>query len=85
LRFRRQHPIGRFIADFYCPEHRLIIEVDGGVHIAQRERDEARTEWLEARGYRVMRFTNQEVYHQLPAVLKAIYEACSSPGPEEED
>jgi len=84
LRFRRQHPTDRFIVDFYCAEHRLVVEIDGDVHAAQTEYDEARTEWLEARGYRVIRFTNQEVRHQLPAVLEAIYTACSGPIPDEE-
>jgi very-short-patch-repair endonuclease len=84
LRFRRQHPIDRFIVDFYCAEHRLAVEIDGDVHAAQTEYDKARTEWLEARGCRVIRFTNQEVRQQLPAVLEAIYTACSGPIPDEE-
>jgi very-short-patch-repair endonuclease len=78
LRFRRQHPIDRFIVDFYCPEHRLVIEIDGAVHTTQVEYDEVRTEWLEARGYRVLRFTNQEVRHRLDNVLEAIRVACES-------
>ena len=72
LRFRRQHPIGRFIVDFCCVEHRLVIEIDGEAHAAQIEYDEVRSEWLEARGYRVLRFTNQEVHHQLARVLEVI-------------
>lgn len=78
LRFRRQHPIDRFIVDFYCPEYRLVIEIDGAVHTTQAEYDEVRTEWLEARGYRVLRFTNQEVRHRLDNVLEAIRVACES-------
>ena len=51
LKFRRQHPVGRFVLDFYCPSHKLVVEVDGGVHDAQQDRDAARTEALEAHGY----------------------------------
>lgn len=83
LRFRRQHPIDRVITDFYCAEHRLVVEIDGDVHAAQTEYDEARTEWLEERGYRVLRFTNREVQRQLANVLEAIYKASGSPAPDE--
>jgi very-short-patch-repair endonuclease len=72
LRFRRQHPVGRFILDFYCPSHRLVVEVDGGVHDAQQERDAARTQALETHGYRVLRFRNDEVLHDLPSVVSRI-------------
>jgi very-short-patch-repair endonuclease len=78
-RFRRQHPIGRFIVDFYCPEHRLIVEVDGDVHVTQAGYDEARTALLEEQGYRVIRFTNQQVYQQMSAVLETIHTACNYP------
>jgi len=47
LKFRRQHPVGRFVADFYCAQHRLIVELDGAVHQRQREYDDLRTEELE--------------------------------------
>src|SRR4051794_22135472 len=60
-KFRRQHPIGRFIADFYCAEARLVIELDGESHAAQQEYDAIRTAYLQAQGYRVIRFTNQAV------------------------
>ena len=83
LRFRHQHPIDRFIVDFYCAEQRLVIEIDGGVHAAQTDYDEVRSEWLEARGYRVLRFTNQQVFGQLPALLEAICRACSLPAPDD--
>ena len=76
FKFRRQHPIERFIVDFYCAQHRLAVEIDGDVHAEQREYDAARTEWLEARGYRVIRFTNDQVFRQLPAVLETILAAC---------
>ncbi|GIK39827.1 MAG: endonuclease [Chloroflexota bacterium] len=74
--FRRQHPIGNFIVDFYCAESRLIIEVDGDVHTFQEVYDASRTEWLEGHGYRVIRFTNTEIFHQLEAVLEHILTFC---------
>ena len=75
LHFRRQHPIGRYIVDFYCAAHRLIIEVDGESHNYQAEYDEVRTEWLESQRYRVLRFTNSDVRHRLRGVLLTIQEA----------
>ena len=60
-RFRRQVPIDPYIADFVCFSHRLIIEVDGGQHARQSERDRRRTRWLEGQGFRVLRFWNNEV------------------------
>jgi len=72
LHFRRQHPVGRFIADFYCARHKLIIEVDGPVHDDQVEYDEIRSEWLESQGYHVMRFTNDEILRDLDGVVATI-------------
>ena len=72
LKFRRQHPLGRFIADFYCAEHRLVIELDGGVHLARREYDQARTNALQNYGYRVLRFSNDAVLQCLDEVLATI-------------
>ena len=74
LKFRRQHPIGRFVADFYCHSQRLIIEIDGDVH--DKERDAARSEYLEDRGYRIIRFRNEEVLDNMDRVLSAIRSAC---------
>ena len=76
LKFRRQHPLGRFIVDFYCPSRTLAVELDGHSHAEQEDYDRARTEWLESQGNRVIRFTNREVQESLPAVLEAIEEAC---------
>ena len=76
LKFRRQHPIGRLIVDFCCARHRLVIEIDGDSHSGQEEYDRVRTVWLEDRGYRVIRFTNREVEHQLEAVLTEIAREC---------
>ena len=76
LKFRRQHPIGRFIVDFCCVSHKLVIEIDGDSHASQQEYDEDRTTWLEDRGYRVIRFTNREVTLQIVAVLEEIARKC---------
>lgn len=71
-KFRCQHPIESFIVDFYCPQHRLIIEVDGEIHDQQREYDAARTERLHQLGYRVIRFQNREILSNLSQVLQKI-------------
>jgi very-short-patch-repair endonuclease len=78
LRFRSQHPIESFIVDFYCPQHRLIVELDGDIYNQQVEYDAARTEKLNQLGYRVIRFRNQEVLSHLPLVLLQIVEAIDS-------
>ena len=80
LGFRRQHSLDWFVADFYCAEERLVIEVDGGGHDAQQEQDAWREANLGALSLRVLRFRNEEVLHALPAVLGKIAEAvrCSS-------
>ena len=77
LKFRRQHPVGRFVLDFYCPSIKLVVEVDGGIHDSQLERDAARTRALEAYGHQVLRFTNDEVMRNLPSVLQRISAAAS--------
>jgi very-short-patch-repair endonuclease len=78
LKFRCQHPVESFIVDFYCPQHRLVIELDGGVHDQQVEYDADRTESLNHLGYRVMRFCNQEVISNLSQVLQQIAAAIES-------
>ena len=72
MRFRRQHPVGRFVLDFYCPIAKLVVELDGGIHDGQQERDAARSTELNAGGYRVIRFRNEEILGDLPAVLRRI-------------
>lgn len=78
-KIRRQHLIGHFIADFYCAQAKLVIEIDGDSHTEpdQAEYDAARTVWLEERGYRVLRFQNTEVHQNLEAVLEALQRACA--------
>ncbi|HRJ43323.1 MAG: endonuclease domain-containing protein [Caldilineaceae bacterium] len=78
LKIRRQHPIGRFIADFYCHEARLVIEIDGGIHDSQAGRDAARTEYLEQRGFRVLRIRNEAITANIEQVLAEIVAVCRS-------
>ena len=77
LKFRRQHPVGRFIADFYCPERRPVVELDGEIHRNQQEYDEVRTETFQDYGYRVLRFPNQMVLQHMEKVLEAIVAAVA--------
>jgi very-short-patch-repair endonuclease len=74
FRFRRQHPIGPYIVDFFCPEAKLIVEVDGGQHNVDEEKDERRTRWLEERGYRVIRFWNNDALSNTDAAVLAVLE-----------
>ncbi|MCK8601984.1 endonuclease domain-containing protein [Desulfoferrobacter suflitae] len=71
-KFRRQHPIGPFVADFVCLECGLIVELDGGQHSVQVEKDEARTKYLESNGFKVVRFWNNQVLGEIEAVLTVI-------------
>jgi len=82
-KFRRQQPLGPYIVDFVCLEKRLIIEVDGGQHNEQIGYDAKRSAWLEAQGFRVLRFWNHEVLQQIEAVKETIARAlgCFDPPP----
>ena len=79
-KFRRQHPLGRYIADYYCQDARLAIELEGGVHdyVARAEYDAIRQEELEQRSVKVLRIKNAEVINDLPATLKRIVEVLKS-------
>lgn len=79
LKFRRQHPLDGFVLDFFCPEARLCVELDGEIHDLQLERDAARTVQLEARGLRVIRFRNEEVENEMDSVLRRIARAAARP------
>lgn len=74
--FKRQHIIGCFIADFVCLTSNLIVELDGGYHSLPEQQisDEERTTWLESQGFKVMRFTNEEVIGDINSVLQKIKE-----------
>ena len=81
VKFRRQHPLGIYIADFYCHQHKIVIELDGSIHDlpeialadAQRQRD------IENNGIKVLRFKNEEIFNQLEKVLNTIHQAISPP------
>jgi very-short-patch-repair endonuclease len=84
FRFRRQVPIGRYVADFACLSARLVVEVDGGQHAERLDYDGERTEWLEARGFRVLRFWNNDVLGNTEGVIEQILaelHAAPHPGP----
>ena len=76
-RFRRQHPIGSFIVDFYCPLKKLVIEIDGPIHTYQKVYDETREEVLKDMGCKVLGFTNQQVETNLQAILQEIFKTLS--------
>jgi lipoate-protein ligase B/very-short-patch-repair endonuclease len=73
VKFRRQHPIGRYILDFYADEVKLAVELDGGQHADRIEHDDERTRWLNARGIEVLRVWNSEVFTNLEGVLDTIF------------
>jgi cyclase len=80
-KFRRQHPLGNYIADFYCHQHKLVIEVDGSIHQLPEiiQNDLEKQAFLQQEGLRVIRFTNNEIFNQLDKVLNSINMQISSP------
>jgi very-short-patch-repair endonuclease len=84
MKFRRQYAFGPYVLDFYCPAQRLAIEVDGSGHLSHQGLidDGQRTEYLEKRGVRVIRFTNTEVLAELGAVLDIVLKAATHPSPQ---
>ncbi len=79
VKFRRQQPLGPYVADFVCLEKKLVIELDGGQHGQPdaKRRDEQREEWLQKEGFRVLRFWNNEVTENLEGVVESIRAACN--------
>jgi very-short-patch-repair endonuclease len=75
LKIRRQVPLGRYVVDFMCPRHRLIIEADGPHH-EDSVHDQRRDAWLISQGFRVMRFSNKEIQDFHDIVLSGILKAC---------
>ena len=71
-KFRRQAPVGKYIVDFLCYRPRLVVELDGGQHQEQADYDNERTRWLESRGFKVIRFWNNQVLEEAEAVEEAI-------------
>ncbi len=76
LKFRRQVPLGDFVADFVCADHALVVELDGGQHASSEARDGRRTARLGARGWRVIRFWNNDINENIEGVLTVIASAC---------
>ena len=82
VKFRRQEPIDNYIVDFVCFENRLIIEVDGGQHAIEKEKDFERGSYLKKNGFRILRFWNNEVFTNIDGVLDIIRVNClKSPSP----
>lgn len=74
FKFRRQHPINRYVLDFYCHEKRLSVELDGGYHLTKEQtlKDKERTEYLNSVGITEFRFTNSDVLQDIETVIKKI-------------
>lgn len=79
MKFRRQHSIGPYVADFYCHGAKLVVEVDGMSHDDKIRQDAARTAYIESEGLRILRVTNEDVMHDLDAVTRKIAELCGVP------
>jgi 5-methyltetrahydrofolate--homocysteine methyltransferase/ATP-dependent helicase HrpA len=73
--FRRQHPYGIYVLDFFCFESNLVIEIDGLIHLRHRDYDNERTKYLESSGLKVIRFTNTEIEDKIEWVLEVIMKA----------
>ena len=80
FKFRRQHPIGKYIVDFINLERKIVIEVDGGQHL-ENKKDKLRDKWLEEQGYEVLRFWDNKVLTNIEGVLEVIREKLLSPSP----
>jgi len=78
-KFRRQHNIGQYIADFYCHEAKLVVEVDGEIHQTQQERDRDRNLWMQSNGLTVLRFSNQAIFNNLEETLQTISSYLPNP------
>lgn len=72
FKFRRQHSVGNFIADFYCPSKKLVIELDGSHHLEAKERDQERTDYLNNLNIKVLRFWNNDIKKDLGGVILQI-------------
>ena len=82
FKFRRQEPIGKYIADFVCYERRVIIKLDGGQHSEESEKDQERDEWFRSERFRVLRFWNNDVLSKTEEILEIIIKKClETPSP----
>jgi very-short-patch-repair endonuclease len=81
FKFYRQKVFVQYIADFYCPELKLIIEIDGATHWTEEEKnyDAERTQWFLRQGFLVLRFMNLDIYHNLDGVLDTLFQTLSKP------
>lgn len=80
VHFRPQHAIGNYIVDFCAPRRKLIIELDGSQHLEQEKYDEERTEFLKSKGYKVLRFWNNDVMKNIDSVLTVIWDTLREDG-----
>jgi very-short-patch-repair endonuclease len=76
LKFRRQQPIGDYIADFVCFEKQIIIELDGGQHAIEKEKDHVRDKWFREQGFKVLRFWNNDVFTNINGILEVVRKNC---------
>ncbi|WP_261365015.1 endonuclease domain-containing protein [Anatilimnocola floriformis] len=76
FKFRRQHPLGNYIADFFCPDAGLVVELDGKSHQGKEEADAARQAWFVERGFAVIRYTNHDVNENAEGVAELIWQKC---------
>jgi very-short-patch-repair endonuclease len=81
FKFRRQQTIGRYIVDFVNFEKRLVVELDGGQHAIEKDKDEKRDAWLKGEGYAVLRFWDNKVFENLEGILEVIRRSLLSPSP----
>ena len=84
LKFRRQVWLGTYIADFFCAEAKLVVEVDGDTHAAQVGYDQRRTEWVAREGFRVIRFANRDVLNNIEGVIQQLLLELPSPSQSDE-
>jgi very-short-patch-repair endonuclease len=80
-KFRRQVPLGRYVVDFYCPEKKLVLEIDGGHHMQQQTQDQQREDLLKSQGYQILRFWNSDIEQNLEGVFEKIMQVLQSPSP----
>ena len=81
IHFRNQHAVGKYIVDFCAPRKKLIIELDGSQHLEQEGYDHERTEYLQSKGYQILRFWNNDVMKDIDNVIRAIIQAMDSERP----
>jgi very-short-patch-repair endonuclease len=81
VRFKAQHPIDLFVADFYCHKFKLVVEIDGEIHQKRKEYDEGRTAEMERYNLKVIRFTNDQVLNEIDWVVEEIKKYLTAPSP----